>query len=184
MQRNFAQKSLSQFLCRLTGTLMAENIRPGTAMLANIIAHIFHNAQNRHINFFEHINAFYRINQRNILRGRNNNRTGKIQFLRQRNLNISGSRRHIDNQHIRSAPVNLGQKLLNGPAGFGPAPNQRNILINQRTDGHRLNAQILKRFKSFAVIRHRCHPLISQHRRNRRPVNIGIKQSRFKSGLG
>ena len=61
---------------------MAKNIMAGTTICAQEMAHIFNNAEQRHIHLAEHIEAFARINKGEILRGRNNHRTGKLGTLR------------------------------------------------------------------------------------------------------
>ena len=136
MQGNFAQKRNAEFGRGRLCAGMAEDVGPVAAFGTQIIAHIFDNAQYRYINFFEHINAFNRIYQSNVLRCGNDDRSRKIEFLRKGNLDIAGSRRHINHHNVNLSPVNLGQQLLNGTAGFGAAPNQSRILGDEGPDGH------------------------------------------------
>ena len=62
--------------------------------------HIFHHAHDRNLYTVKQLNAFGGIHQRHILRCRHNHRARYWNALRQRQLNIACTRRHINHQHI------------------------------------------------------------------------------------
>ena len=62
--------------------------------------HIFHYAHDRNLYTVKEFNAFGGIHQRYILRSRHNDSASHRNALRQSELNIACTRRHIDHQHI------------------------------------------------------------------------------------
>ena len=53
------------------------------ALRTNMHGHVFDNTQDRHLHFFKHDQALFRIEQGNVLRGRDNNGAGDRHTLRQ-----------------------------------------------------------------------------------------------------
>ena len=94
---------LSQFL-RAAGT---KDRLMMTAVAADMHAHVFDNAQNRHLDFFKHDDAFFSVDQRDVLRRGDHHSPRDRNVLRQSQLNVTGTRRHIQHEVIQIRPQRL-----------------------------------------------------------------------------
>ena len=102
--------------------------------------HIFQHAHNRDIDFVKHINGFSRINQGDVLRRGNHDSAGHGDFLRQGELDVAGAGRQIDKQVVHVVPLALEQQLLQGLRHHRAAPHDGLVGIDQKADGHDLDA--------------------------------------------
>ena len=113
---------------------MAEDVRPGAALRTLKITHVLDNAENRHIDLLEHRQPAARIDQRKILRRRNDHCALQRYILRQRQLRIAGAGRHIDDENIERSPRDIAQHLGDGGHHHRTAPYHRGILLDQKSD--------------------------------------------------
>ncbi|MOA30936.1 hypothetical protein D3C78_1520600 [compost metagenome] len=134
MQRHFSQKLCvilrGQFLSA-TGT---KDCLMMPAVAANMHTHIFDNAENRDFHLLKHDDAFFSVDQRNILRRGHNNRPRNGNVLRQRQLNVPGARWHIQHQIIEIRPQSFLQHLQQRFAGHRAAPHHRVIISDEIAD--------------------------------------------------
>src|SRR5699024_11519281 len=93
----------SQFLCT-TGT---ENRFMVTTVTANMHTHVLDNTEHRNLDFLEHHNAFFRIDQRNVLRSGDHYRASYWYVLSQCQLNVTGDWRHIKHKIVEIRPQGL-----------------------------------------------------------------------------
>ena len=56
-------------------------------------------------------------------------------------MDVAGSRRHIDKQHVEFSPAYLQDHLLEGGAGHGTAPDERLFGLCEISDGHPFDAE-------------------------------------------
>ena len=98
MQGNLSKKRHTHAAGFVTGAAMTEYIGAFTAFGTDEGRHVFNDAENRHVHLAEHVQAFARIYQGDILRRGDNDRPGQRHLLRHGQLCIAGARRHIDNQ--------------------------------------------------------------------------------------
>ena len=124
---------------------------PAATIGADEMAHILDNAKNRHIHLAEHVEALARVNQRQILRCRHNHRTRQRRPLRECQLRIACSRRHVDDQHIKIVPCDIAQHLLDRAHHHRPPPDCRRVLGHQIADRHGLQAPRLNRLDLLAI---------------------------------
>ena len=77
------------------------------------IAHIFHEADDRYfqLRLTEHGNPLFRIGQCDVLGGRDDDHAGYGYGLHQRQMDIPGTRRHIDDQVIKLVPSHVRYEL-------------------------------------------------------------------------
>ncbi|KAG1715092.1 hypothetical protein GQR58_000041 [Nymphon striatum] len=99
-----------------------------------------------------------------------------LRLLCKGHLNVTRSRRQINQQHIQCAPLHLHHHLLQCAHQHGATPNNRLIIIGHQTNRHHGHAMIAQRQNCFAV-RTGGAPADAQHARLRRTVNIGIQQA-------
>ena len=145
-------------------------------MGADEIAHVLDQAEHRHVDLAEHVEALARIQQRDVLGRRDDHRAGQRHRLRHGQLGIAGAGRHVDDQDVQAAPVDVAQHLGQGALHHGAAPDHRCFLVDHETDRHHLDPVIDHGIERLAVrgvrlARDRHHP------RHRRPVDIGIEQA-------
>ena len=85
--------------------------------------HVFHNAEHRDIHLAEHHESLHGVKRRDVLRRGDNNGAGDRYLLGKRELNVTGSRRHIDHQIVEIVPVRLLQEIAQGGGDHRTAPD-------------------------------------------------------------
>ena len=141
--------------------------------------HVLHQAQDAavHIVIAEHIHTLRHIGESHLLRGGHNYRAADFDVSYQRDVDIPGSRRHIDEQEVQLAPLHLQNHLLEGIAGHRAAPDQSLVLACKIAYGHPLHPIFLYRddkLLSVKLFRFRLRALGAGHSRHRRTIDIGI----------
>ena len=108
-ERQLPQKRHVQPFSQGLAAVAAENCFAMAAVGADVYRHIFQHAENRDIDFIEHIHRLACVYQCDVLRRGNDHRAGNGDFLRQGKLNIARTRRQIDKQLIHIVPFALKQ---------------------------------------------------------------------------
>ena len=141
-------------------------------------SHILDDAEDGNVHFFEHHETLTSVHQSDVLRSRYHYGACQRNFLRQRELNVAGSRGHINDEVVQVFPIGLFQKLLECGNCQRTSPNHRLIRIDEHADGSDLQTVSNHRFKSLTVNGVR---FISdaEHSRLARTVNVGIQQADF-----
>src|SRR5262245_37916876 len=111
MERDFAEEWQTKTLRFMARPAVAENVRARIAVRALEVAHVLDNTESGYIDLSEHGDTAPRIDQRQILRRRNKDRARQRHLLRKRERRVTGTGRHIDNEHIELAPLNIPQHL-------------------------------------------------------------------------
>src|SRR5262249_57546933 len=106
------------------------------AARAEKITHVLDHTEHRHVHPLEHGHAAPSIDQREILRRRNDNRALERHLLRHGELRIAGSGRHIDHHYVERAPFDLAQHLGERRDDHRPAPDHRRLLVDEEADRH------------------------------------------------
>src|SRR5690606_28752307 len=75
------------------------------ALRTDVSAHVLHDAEHRHFDLLEHAQALARIEQRDVLRGRDDHGAAQGHALRKRELRVAGTGWHVDDQIIEIAPL-------------------------------------------------------------------------------
>ena len=71
------------------------------------VAHVFHDAKDGHIDFFEHLDALADDAQRSFLRSGHDDAAVEWHGLAKRNLRIAGAGRQVDEQVVEFPPEHL-----------------------------------------------------------------------------
>ena len=149
----------------------------GVATLAaHVDGHVLHDAQDRHANLLEHLDALLGVQQGYILRCSDNHRTGHWHPLGQRELNVPGAGWHVDDEVIQVFPVGLAQQLVQCLGGHRATPDHGFVFVDQKADRHDLHTVVLQRLHGFAVVALRT-AFHAHHHRLAGAVNIGIQQA-------
>ncbi len=143
-------------------------------------AHVLDDTQHGHLHFLEHDNAFFGVDQRDILRRGHHNGAGNRNVLRQRQLNITGARRHVQHQIIKIRPHCLLQHLQQRFAGHWATPDHRVIVRHQVSNGVGRQTVRHNRRHMGAVRRRWTLVFCPQHVWNGRAVDIRIQNADFR----
>ena len=84
---------------------MAEDVGRDPARRADEATHILDEAQDRHADLGEHRDRPPGVDQREILRGRDDDSTRRLDLLRERQLNVASAGGQIDHEDVEQTPV-------------------------------------------------------------------------------
>ena len=113
---------------------------------ADVRAHVLDDAEDRHADLLEHLEALARVEQRDVLRRRDDHRAGDRHALRQRQLDVAGAGRHVDDQVVEVAPVGLlAAAARSACVTIGPRQTIGVVRVDQEADRHHLHAVVLQR---------------------------------------
>ena len=73
---------------------------------------------------------------RERLRRRHDHRLGARQQLAERDRDVAGPGRHVDDEHVELAPVHVLQELLERTVQHRPAPHHRLVVVEEEADRH------------------------------------------------
>ena len=96
--------------------------------------HVLDDADDGNAHFLEHLEPLARIDQRDVLRRRDDHRAGHRHFLRERQLDVSGAWRHVDDEIVQLAPVGILEQLLERLRHHRSPPHHRRIRIDEKAD--------------------------------------------------
>ena len=155
---------------------MAKYMLDMATLAANMHRHVFNNAQNWHADFFKHLDALARIQQRNVLWRGDNHRPRQRHALAKRELNVTRAGRHVDDQIVEVAPIGLPEQLVKRLGRHRPTPDHGLVRLHQKAYRHHLNTVVFKRLhvlavQAFRLARH------AHHHRHAGAVNIGVEQA-------
>ena len=116
--------------------------------------------------------------QRDVLRRGDDHRAGHRHLLRERELDVAGARRHVDDQVVEVAPVRLAEQLLERLGHHRAAPDHR--LLRRRSGSRSTSPGCRGRPSAPASCRRgevgRC-PAMPEHDRLRRTVDVGVEHA-------
>ncbi len=144
-------------------------------MRADVVAHIFDDTEDRHTRLLKHAEGLHRNAESHILRGRDDDGSGHRHLLRQRQMDVAGSRRKVHNEVVQITPLHIEQALLKRAMCHGAAPDQRLIGFHKQAHGHETNARRLLR--DHAVIDALWRFVDPEHDRHRRTIDIAVEQA-------
>ena len=104
VERHFAQERNAERLGLAAGAGVREDVGASAAMRAEEKAHVLDDAEKRSVDLLEHRDRAARVDQREVLRRRDDDRAGQRDVLRHRQLGVAGARRHVDDQDVERAP--------------------------------------------------------------------------------
>ena len=139
-------------------------------------AHVLDDAEHGHCDLLEHPEALACIEQRDVLRRRDDDRAAHGHALRQRELDVPGAGRHVHDEVVEVAPVGIGQQLRQRLRDHGTAPDHRLLLLDEEADRHDLDAVRDERLHALAVGRRGTLALQPEHAGLAWTVYVGVQQ--------
>ena len=117
---------------------LPERIGDHAAGRAGIARHILDKPDHRHAGLVEQVDRARRVDQREILRGGDDQRAGRLEPLEHGKLDIAGAGRQVHHQQLGIAPMRVDQ-LAERVARHRPAPGDRLSRLDQLA--HRQQAE-------------------------------------------
>jgi hypothetical protein len=146
------------------------------AVGADVRAHVLDHAEHGNRDFLEHPEALAGVEQRDVLRGRDDHRPAHRDALGQRELDVAGAGRHVDDEVVEFAPVGVAEQLRERLRDHRAAPDHRLLLLDQEPDRHDLDAVRLERLDAPAVPARGPVALQARHARLAGTVDVGIEE--------
>ncbi len=172
LERHLAEQRHAELLRQRLATALAEGIRGLPAAGAGEARHVLDHAQQRLAELLDHLRRPRGHALRGELRRRDEHGLGARQQLPEREPDVAGSRRHVDQQVVERAPVDVGEELLERAMQHRSAPHDRAAVVEEEPDGHDLQV-VRDRRHDHLVHDHR--PLLdAEHARNRVAVDVGV----------
>ena len=183
VERRFAEERNAELLGFRARPSVRKDIRSPAAVRTNEVAHILDDADERHFHLIEHRDAPPGVDQRQILRRRNDHRAGERHVLGHGQLRVAGAGRHVGDEHVEFAPRDLAQELVQGRDHHGTAPDHRRALLDQEADRHHLHAEAFERDELLAVRRQARFGLDAEQPRHRGSEQVGVENADLKPEL-
>jgi hypothetical protein len=101
-------------------------------------------------------------------------------------MNISGSRRCVENKIIKLAPIRIVHDLSECACNHSATPNQSLVGVNKKPNRNHFNTEFFNRNNplfSIALNHIRLFVLNTKHHWNTGPVNIAINQTHLGSAF-
>jgi hypothetical protein len=147
------------------------------ALRADVGAHVFHHAQHRDRDLLEHAQALAGVEQRDVLRRGDDHGAAHRDALRERELDVAGAGRHVDDQVVELAPVGVAQQLGERLGDHRATPDHRLLLLDQESDRDDLDAVSLERLDAPTVATDGPLALQAHHARLAGAVDVGVEQA-------
>ena len=144
--------------------------------------HVLNQSENRHIDFFVliHVNALSSICQSDLLRRADNDGTSNGNGLHERQMDVRGAGRRIENKVVKVAPVGVSNELLQRIACHSATPHDALLGVDKESDAQNLHAILLNRNDEVApvdVFAVRTCIFQLEHFGRRRAENVTVEQA-------
>ena len=123
---------------------VGEDVGASAAMRAEGIAHVLDHAEQRHGDLLEHGDAEGGVDQREVLRRRDDHRAGQRHVLRHRQLGVAGAG-GMSTTSTSSSPHSTLRRDWSAPKSPSGRADDRRALPDQKADRHHLDAEFLDR---------------------------------------
>ena len=91
-------------------------------------------AEHAHLDFFEHLETLARIQEGDVLGRRDDHGAAHRNALRERELDVAGARRHVDDQIVELAPARVAQELSERLGDHRSAPRHGLLGVDHEAD--------------------------------------------------
>ena len=137
------------------------------------MAHVLDDAQRRDIQLLIHPHGAPRVGNRNRLRSRDDDAAGDGDRLAQRERDVAGAWRHVDDQIIDILPSRAAEELLDDPVKHGAAPDHRRIIAREKRHRDQLDPVLARRNDLAAVVARQLRA-DAEHDRHVRSIDVAV----------
>src|SRR5260221_2911736 len=177
VDRYLAEEGHAEHLGRPFPAAMTEDLLTLAAVLADEVAHVLDDAEERHVHLAEHGQALARVDKGDVLRGRHNDGAGQRDALGERELGIACAGRKVEDHGVERAPLHVGEELVERLHHHRPAPDHRSVGIGDEAEGHGLDAMVLHRQDLLVGLVDDRRSVNAEHHLLRRTVDVGVEQA-------
>ena len=128
----------------------------------------------RDVHFAEHRDGFYGVEQRDVLRRADDDRAGERQDLREREGDVAGAGRHVDDQVIEVAPFGIAQELRDRAVEHWATPHDG--FAGRDEEAHAHDAQVVFGDWLESAVFQVGAFVDAQEMRNAGAVDVGVHQ--------
>ena len=140
MQRELAQQRGVVFFGDAFAAAVAEKGFFVAAVAADVDAHVFHHAQHGYVHLAEHFDAFFAVQQGDVLGCGDDNGAVYRDFLGDGELDVARARGHVEDEVVQFVPQGLLQQLHDGATDHGAAPDHGGFIGDDESHGVGLQA--------------------------------------------
>src|SRR5512138_2105635 len=160
-------------------TAVTEHVDMLAAMRAVHTCHVLDDAEQRCANTLEHADGASHVTGRNVLRCGDEHRTLHVDRLHERKLRVTGSGRHVDDQVIEFAPLDLLDELLQDAGDERTAHDRWLLRLEEKAEAHQLHAMTLEGNDLLFTLRTRdpWPTFFTEHERDVGSVDVGVQQT-------
>ena len=145
-------------------------------------AHVLDETEDRHLDAGEHLNAALHVEERHVLRRRDDHAAGERDRLHQRELRVTRAGGQVEDQVVELTPLHLEEELTQEAGDHRAAPDHGGVLFEEVPDRHRLQAVALDRKNGLLVGRLGTLSFEPDHLRDRGTVDVGVEQADPRAG--
>src|SRR5690554_2202023 len=148
------------------------------AVGADVHAHVFDHADDRDVDFAEHFDAFFTVQQGDVLRGGDDDGAGYRDFLAQGELDVAGAGGHVYDEVVELIPQGLLEQLHDGAADHRAAPGHGGFVSGDEGHGVGLQAVGGDGYEVFVFAHVRALAFgDAEHHADAGAVDVGIQDS-------
>src|SRR5262245_22398662 len=176
VERDLAQERDAELLGRPPAAAVLEDLLAVPALGAQVVRHVLDDAEDGDVDLLEHREALARVDERDVLRRRDDDGPGQVDLLRQRQLGVAGPGRKVDDEVVERAPRDVLEELLDRLHDHRPAPDDRLVDVHEEPERHDLDAVALDRNDLVRLVD--VGLLVDPHHHLlRRPVDVGVHEA-------
>ena len=116
----------------------AEELLAGAAQVRHVLDH----AEQAHVRLARHLRGADGDLLRGAVRRRDDERLGAREQLPERDRYVAGAGRHVDDEHVQLAPVDVREELLERAVQHRAAPHDWRVVVEEEPDRHHLQVAL------------------------------------------
>src|SRR3546814_416865 len=159
----------------------AERIGYLAAIGAGVAGHVLYEAEDGHVHLAEQVDGAGGVEERQVLRGREDDGAGGLVCLDERHLDVAGAGRKTDDQRVRIAPGAV-HELAQRARHHRAAPGERGAGVDELADRQHLHPERVDRHD--LLVGELGAVVVAHDARLGRPVDIGVDQSDLPARAG
>ena len=179
LQRHLAEQGDSEISRQRGAATLAEGVRGLAAARAGETGHVLDHADQRLAELLDHLRRSRSRRAGRLLRGRDEHGLGAGQQLPEREADVARAGRHVDQQVVERAPVDIGEELLQRPVQHRPAPHDGAAVVEEEPDRHHL--ELVGDRRDDHLVHHDGALLDAEHARNRVAVDVGVHDAHLEA---
>ena len=177
VERQRAEQRHTVLAAQALAAALAEDRLLVTAVRANVQAHVLDDPEHRDVDLLKHLESLAGVGQGDVLRRRDDHGAAHGHALRERELNITRARRHVDDEIVELTPIRLREQLIQRRGHHGSTPSHRLPIVDEKPDRHRHESMGRQRLERLAVAAFGMALEQAEHPGLTRPIDVRIEKA-------